>query len=91
LGTDILFSGSPVLELISAYRKDLNGYFLDMSLADIEQIVLKLSETDRALLAAVLLESVAPDCLWSIAPMNSSAENARLSGGASAKSVTRSW
>ena len=34
-----------------------------MSLADIEQIVLKLSETDRALLASVLLESVAPDCL----------------------------
>ncbi|HUS35821.1 MAG TPA: addiction module antitoxin RelB [Verrucomicrobiae bacterium] len=34
-----------------------------MSRADVEQIALKLSETDRALLAAVLLESVAPDCL----------------------------
>ena len=34
-----------------------------MSLADVEQIALKLSETDRALLASVLLESVAPDCL----------------------------
>ena len=34
-----------------------------MSLADVEQIALKLSDTDRALLAAVLLESVAPDCL----------------------------
>jgi hypothetical protein len=34
-----------------------------MSLADVEQIALKLSETDRALLASVLLESVAPECL----------------------------
>jgi hypothetical protein len=34
-----------------------------MSLADVEQIALKLSDTDRALLAAALLESVAPDCL----------------------------
>jgi hypothetical protein len=34
-----------------------------MSLADVEQIALKLSDTDRALLAAVLLESVPPDCL----------------------------
>lgn len=34
-----------------------------MSLADVEQIALKLSETDRALLASVLLESVAPNCL----------------------------
>jgi len=34
-----------------------------MSLADVEQIALKLSETDRALLASVLLDSVAPDTL----------------------------
>jgi hypothetical protein len=34
-----------------------------MSLADVEQIALKLSESDRALLAAVLLERVTPDCL----------------------------
>ena len=34
-----------------------------MSLADVEQIALKLSETDRALLAAALLDSVSPDCL----------------------------
>jgi hypothetical protein len=34
-----------------------------MSLTDVEQIALKLSETDRAPLASVLLESVASDCL----------------------------
>ena len=34
-----------------------------MSLADVEQIALKLSETDRALLASTLLESVSPDLL----------------------------
>ena len=34
-----------------------------MSVADVEQMALKLSEKDRAHLAAVLLESVAADCL----------------------------
>lgn len=34
--------------------------FLHMSLADVEQIALKLSERDRALLALTLLESVGP-------------------------------
>jgi putative addiction module component (TIGR02574 family) len=34
-----------------------------MSLADVEQIAFKLSEVDRALLAAALLDSVAPDSL----------------------------
>jgi hypothetical protein len=34
-----------------------------MSLADVEQIALKLSESDRALLASALLESISPDCL----------------------------
>jgi len=34
-----------------------------MRLADVEQIALKLSETDRALLAAVLLDSVSVDSL----------------------------
>jgi hypothetical protein len=34
-----------------------------MSVADVEQIALKLSEKDRAHLAAVLLESVAADSL----------------------------
>jgi hypothetical protein len=33
-----------------------------MSLADVEQIAMKLSEVDRALLAAALLDSVASDC-----------------------------
>jgi hypothetical protein len=34
-----------------------------MSLADVEQIALKLSESDRALLASVLLDSVSLDSL----------------------------
>lgn len=34
-----------------------------MSFADVEQIALKLSETDRALLAAALLDTVASDSL----------------------------
>jgi hypothetical protein len=34
-----------------------------MSLADVEQVALQLPEGDRARLAAVLLESVAVDCL----------------------------
>jgi hypothetical protein len=42
-------------------------YFCRMSLADVEQIALKLPETDRALLASVLIESVAPDCLNHVA------------------------
>jgi hypothetical protein len=38
-------------------------YFYGMSLADVELIALKLPEADRAILASVLMESVAPDCL----------------------------
>lgn len=34
-----------------------------MSLADVEQIALKLTERDRALLASVLLDSIATDSL----------------------------
>lgn len=34
-----------------------------MSLSDVEQIALQLPEADRALLASVLLDSVAPNCL----------------------------
>ena len=34
-----------------------------MSLAEVERIALELSEKDRALLAATLLETVAPDSL----------------------------
>jgi hypothetical protein len=34
-----------------------------MSLAEVERIALELSEKDRTLLAATLLESVAPDVL----------------------------
>jgi hypothetical protein len=34
-----------------------------MRLADVEQIALKLSNADRALLAPTLLKSVSPDCL----------------------------
>jgi hypothetical protein len=52
-----------MLTLISACLKAFNDYFSRMSLADVEQMALKLSESDRALLASVLLESVPPDCL----------------------------
>jgi hypothetical protein len=34
-----------------------------MSLSEVERIALKLSETERGLLAAALLETVAPDSL----------------------------
>ena len=49
-----------ILSVKNLFRSDILNL---MSLADVERIALELSENERALLAATLLESVAPDSL----------------------------